>query len=96
MAAANATTVFATSPLLGVDVGAKSSTAAFKLLTVAQCSNGYRHFYGRASEALGSIETVLLRSLGSMSSDSGSGGFTMNAPGGLTSGQYGWCRKTAL
>lgn len=96
MAASYANSVFTDTPLAGIDVGAKSSTAAFKLLTNINASDGRRWFYARASEALGSIDTVILRSAGSMSSDAGSAGFTLNAPGGLTAGQYGWCRKTSL
>lgn len=50
----------------------------------------------RASEALGSIDTVKIGAAGSASSDSGSAGWTLNAPGGLTAGQYGWARRTSL
>ena len=50
----------------------------------------------RASEALGSITTVIVGTAGSASSDSGSAGWTLNAPGGLTSGQYGWAQRTTL
>lgn len=96
MAANTAATVFTDTPLCGIDVGAKSSTISFKLLTNFNASDGRRYFYVRASEALGSIETVKIGNSGSASSDAGSAGFTMNAPGGLTSGQYGWARKTAL
>lgn len=96
MAAYTSSTVFTDGVLVGMDVGAKSSTAAFKLLTNTLGSNGYRHIYVRASEALGSIDTVLVRSLGSASSDAGSAGWTLNSPGGLTAGAYGWARRTAL
>lgn len=96
MPAATSTTVFTDTPLSGIDVGAKSSTPAFAPMTNFNASNGYRYFYVRASEALGSIETVKIGASGSASSDAGSAGFTLNAPGGLTAGQYGWARKTAL
>lgn len=96
MAANTSAAVFATVPTLGVDVGAKSSTAAFKPLTRVQASDGKSYIYVRASEALGSVDTVKIGASGSASSDSGSAGFTLNAPGGLTAGQYGWARKTSL
>lgn len=96
MAAATSTTVFAVDSILGVDVGAKSSTPAHRLLTSFQCSDGKRWLYVRASEAIGSIETIKIGAAGSASTDAGSAGFTTNAPGGLTAGQYGWARKTSL
>jgi hypothetical protein len=96
MAANLATTVFTDTPLLGIDVGAKSSTPAFAPKTNFSASDGYRYFYVKASEALGSVETIKVGAAGSASSDAGSAGFTLNAPGGLTAGQYGWARKTAL
>mgnify|MGYP006344011899 CR=1 FL=1 len=96
MAANTAATVFTDTPLAGIDVGAKSSTISFKLLTNVAASDGHRYYYVRASEAIGSIATVIVGNAGSASTDAGSAGFTMNAPGGLTSGQYGWARKTAL
>ncbi|MDB5441096.1 MAG: hypothetical protein JWM33_3523 [Caulobacteraceae bacterium] len=96
MPANTATSVFSDTPVVGIDVGAKSSTPAFKPKTNFLGSDGYRYFYVRASEVLGSIDTVKIGAAGSASSDIGSAGFTLNAPGGLTAGQYGWARKTAL
>lgn len=96
MAAVTSSTVFTNTAVAGVSVGAKSSTAAFAVLTNILSSNGHRFIYVKASEALGSVDTVLVRSLGSASSDAGSAGFTLNAPGGLTAGQYGWAQRTTL
>ena len=96
MAAYTSSTVFASTPIAGVDVGAKSSTAAFDTLTNFLGSNGKRHIYVKASEALGSIDTVIIGAAGSASSDAGSAGWTLNAPGGLTAGQYGWAHRTSL
>jgi hypothetical protein len=96
MSASTSTTVYAVDGSVGVDVGAKSSTPAFKALFNFDGSDGKRWFYVKASEALGSVDTVKIGAAGSASSDSGSAGFTLNAPGGLTTGQYGWAHKTAL
>lgn len=96
MPAATATTVFSVTPLAGIDVGAKSSTPAFKLKTKTTASDGYVYIYVQANEALGSQDTVIVSTSGSVSSDAGSAGWTLNAPGGLTAGQYGWARRTSL
>lgn len=96
MAALTSSSVWAVSPLMGVDVGAKSSTPAFKALTSFLGSTGYRYFYVKASEAIGSITTIKVGTAGSASDDSGSAGFTANVPGGAATGQYFWARKTAL
>lgn len=98
MPANTASTVYSVTPVAGIDVGAKGSTSpgGLELLTRVQGSDGLDYILCRASEALGSIGTVLVRSAGSASSDSGSAGWTLNAPGGLTAGQYGWARRTSL
>lgn len=97
MAASNSTQVWATTPIAGVDVGAAgSSSPKFDVLTSFRGSDFKTWVYVKASEALGSIETIKLGNSGSASSDSGSAGYTMNAAGGLTTGQYGWAHKTAI
>lgn len=96
MPAATATTVYSVTPILGIDVGAKSSTPAYKLKTKVTGSDGYVYMYVQANEALGSIDTVIVSASGSVSSDAGSAGWTLNAPGGLTVSQYGWARRTSL
>lgn len=96
MAAATSSTVFSVTPIAGVDVGAKSSTPAHRLLTKLVASDGKVYIYGKASEAIGSITTVKVGAAGSLSDDSGSAGWTANCPGGLTTGQYGWVRRTTL
>ena len=97
MAANTATTVFSDTPLVGVDVGAKSSTPAFKLGTNFLGSDGYRYFYIKANATITSVATIKLpTTFIVVSTDSGSAGFTMNFPSGAVAGQYGWCRKTSL
>ena len=98
MAAVTNTTVFTVTPIAGVSVGAKSSTKSDLLapLTKVGASNGHTFIVVRASEALGSTSTVKIGAAGSASSDAGSAGWTLNAPGGLTTGQYGWAQRTTL
>jgi hypothetical protein len=91
------TTVFSLTPSLGINLGATGvSTPAFPRLTTVLGSDGHKYLYVQANEALGSIDTVIVAQTGSCSSDAGSAGWTLNVPGGLTTGQYGWAKKTSL
>lgn len=94
--AATAATVFAVTPLAGIDLDAKSSTPAFALLTLVNANDGKHHVYARASEALSSTATILVRSAGSASSDSGSAGWAVSTTGGVTAGQYFFAARTAI
>lgn len=94
---AASTTVFSTTPLLGLKLGATgTSTPAMPLLSACLASNGHKFLYVQANETLGSVDTVIVAATGSCSSDSGSAGWTLNVPGGLTAGQYGWAQRTTL
>lgn len=94
--ASNASTVYAVSPLVNVDLDDKSSAPKFKLLTALLGSDGRKHIYVRASEALGSTSTVKIGANGSASSDAGSAGYDCNTTGGVAAGQHFWARRTAL
>jgi len=94
--ASTSSTVYATSPVLGVDLDSKSTTPTHKLLTPVFASDGRKHVYARASEALGSASTVKIGAAGSASSDAGSAGYDCNTTGGVASGLYFWARKTSL
>lgn len=94
---AASTTVFATTPLLGMKLGATAvSTPAVPALTKVTANDGHVYIYGKASEAIGSISTCKIGAAGSVSDDSGSAGWTCNVPGGLAAGQYGWLKRTTL
>jgi len=94
---AASTTVFATTPSLGINLGATGvSTPAFALLTRVQGNDGHDYMYVQANEALGSVDTVIVGATGSCSSDGGSAGWTLNVPGGLTAGAYGWAKRTSV
>lgn len=94
--ASTSATVYSTTPLAGIDLDAKASTPAFKPLTAVFGSDGRKHVYSRASEALGSASTVKIGAAGSASSDAGSAGYDCNTTGGVAALQYFWARKTSL
>ena len=94
--ASTSSVVYATTPIAGVDLDSKSSTPAFKALTPVLASDGRKHVYARASEALASTDTIKIGASGSASSDSGSAGYDCNTTGGVATGQYFWARKTSL
>jgi hypothetical protein len=94
---AASTTVFATTPLLGLKLGdSPSSTPKVAALTKCHASDGKVYIYGKASEAIGSITTCKIGAAGSVSDDSGSAGWTANVPGGAATGQYFWLKRTTL
>lgn len=95
---AASTTVFSTSPLAGMKLSDKGSTQpqGIAALTKVNGNDGKVYMLVKASEAIGSIETVKIGSAGSASSDSGSAGWTANVPGGAATGQYFWARRTTL
>lgn len=94
--ASNSSAVFATSPILGVDLDSKSSVPTHALLTPVFASDGRKHVYVRASEALGSASSVKIGAAGSASSDAGSAGFSCDTTGGVAAGQYFWARRSSL
>jgi hypothetical protein len=96
MAANTSAEVFSVDPLLGFDVGEVSSTPSQRLKTKFTGSDGYVYMYVQANEAIGSVGTVVITSAGSASTDSGSAGWTANAPGGAAAGEYFWARRTSL
>ncbi len=94
--ASTAATVFTVTPLSGIDLDSKASTPAFAVLTLINGNDGKHHVYARASEALASTATILVRSAGSASSDAGSAGWSVNTSGGVAAGQYFWANRVAI
>lgn len=91
------TTVFSTSPVIGLKLGdTASSTPRVAALTKVFANDGKVYIYFKASEAIGSISTVKIGAAGSASDDSGSAGWTANVPSGAAAGQYGWAKRTTL
>jgi len=95
--ASTASSVYATgAALLGVDLDSKSSTPAHKALTTVFGSDGRKHIYAKASEALGSASTCKIGAAGSASSDAGSAGFTCDTTGGVAVGQWFWAKGASI
>lgn len=93
---AASTTVFSTTPTLGVVLNSKASTPAFAANTRLNGNDGHVYLYVKASEAIGSITTCIIGTSGSASTDSGSAGWTANVTGGAAAGQYFWVKRTTL
>jgi len=93
---AASTTVFSTTPLAGIKLDEIGSTPSQAILTRVNGSNGHVFLYVLASEAIGSVTTCIIGAAGSASSDSGSAGWTANAPGGAAAGEYFWVQRTTL
>jgi hypothetical protein len=94
---AASTTVFNTTPLLGLKLGATGvSTPALPLLTRCFGNDGHDYLYVQANEAIGSVDTIIVGATGSCSTDAGSAGWTANVPGGATAAQYFWAKRTSL
>lgn len=90
-------TVFSTSPLAGMKLSFVGSTAQQAVLTTVFASDGHVYrLVQSGGSAIGSIATVAIGTAGSARNDSGSAGFSMNAPGGIVSGQKAWAKKTTL
>lgn len=96
MAAATSATLWAITPIAGVDLGSKASTPSHAALTRLNGNDGHVYIYAKASEAIGSITTVIIGTAGSASSDAGSAGWTANVPGGAATGQFFWAKRTTL
>lgn len=90
------TTVFATTPLIGIKLSHVGSTPIVAALTKVNGNDGKVYMYVKASEAIGSTATVVIGASGSASTDSGSAGWTSNAAGGAATGEYFWARRTSL
>ena len=90
------TTVFSTSPVLGLALSDKSSVPKVAALTKVFASDGKVYIYAKASETIGSISTCKIGAAGSASDDSGSAGWTANVAGGAAVGQHFWCKRTTL
>jgi hypothetical protein len=93
---AASTTVFATTPVVGLKLSDKGSTPVVAALTKVTANDGKVYIYCKASEAIGSITTVKVGAAGSASDDTGSAGWTANVSGGAATGQYFWAKRTTL
>lgn len=88
------------SPLLGVNLDAKTSAAAFPLGTAVMAKDGFRYLYVLADTAHASTANIIVSSGGSFSADTaasaGAAGFVCRTTGGVARGQYFWARAKKL
>lgn len=97
--AATSSTVFAVTPIAGVDLDAKSSTLQFAALTPVLANDGRKHVVALATGSLGSTANVTLGAAGTASAAASAGvasSFTVNTTAGVVSGQKFWARSNFL
>jgi hypothetical protein len=97
--ASNSTTVFTTSPVLGVDLDSKSSVPAFAVLTPVWANDGRKHIYLKANGTLGSTANCTVGSSGSAVSAASAGvanSYSINTTGGVVAGEYFWARSNTV
>lgn len=97
--ASSSTLVFATSPLLGVDLDSKASAAAHAVLTAVWANDGRKHIYLKANGSLGSTANCTVGASGSAVSAASAGvanSYAINTTGGVVAGQYFWARSNTV
>lgn len=97
--AATAATVFTVTPIVGVDLDAKSSTLNFAALTPVLANDGRKHVVALAAGTLGSTANVTLGAAGTAAAAASAGvvnSFSVNVTGGVVSGQKWFARSNFL
>ncbi len=92
--ASNSTLVFATTPILGVDLDSKSSTPAFGVLTPVWSNIGRKNIYLKAAGTLASTAYLTAGASGSAVSAASAlvATYTVNTTGGVVANQYFWAQ----
>jgi len=97
--ASTAATIFATSPMLGVDLDSKASTPAFAVLTPVWANDGRKHIYLKANGTFASTANATVGTSGSAVSAASAGvanSYQCNTTGGVVTGQYFWARLNTV
>lgn len=97
--ASTASVVFATFPLLGVDLDSKASTPAFAVLTPIWANDGRKHIYLKANGTFASTANCTAGASGSAVSAASAGvanSYQINTTGGVVAGQYFWARSNTV
>ena len=96
--ASNSSVIFVTSPIAGVDLDSKASTAAFPVLTPVWANDGRKHIYLKANGTLSSTANITAGTSGSAVSAASAGvaTYTVNTTGGVVANQYFWARSTSV
>lgn len=91
--------VFATTPLLGIDLDSKSSTPAVAALTSVFANDGRKHIYLKAVGTLASTANCTAGAVGSATAAASAGvanSYQCNTTGGVVAGQYFWARSNVV
>lgn len=94
--ASTSSVIYATTPMLGVDLDAKASTPAFAVLTTCHANDGRKHIYLKANGTLASTANCTVGASGSAVSAASAGvaqSFSINTTGGVVVGQYFWAKS---
>lgn len=97
--ASTSSVIFSTSPKVGVDLDAKSSTLPFAALDAVIANDGRKHVVALAQGTLGSTANITLGAAGSAAAAASAGvasSFTVNTTGGVVTGQKFWARSNFL
>lgn len=97
--ASTANVIFATSPMLGVDLDSKSSTPTHRVLTTVHANDGRRHIYLKAVGTLGSTANCTAGAVGSATSAASAGvanSYNVDTTGGVVIGQYFWAKNNTV
>jgi hypothetical protein len=97
--AATSSTIYAVTPLAGVDLGSKASAPAVAVLTTAWDNGGRENIYLKAVGSLGSTANVTVGTSGSAVSAASAGianSFNVDTAGGVVVGQYFWARRNTV
>ena len=97
--ASTSATVFATSPMLGVDLDSKASTSQFAVKTVVWANDGRKHILLRAAGTLASTANCTVGTSGSAVSAASSGvanSYSVDTTGGVVATQYFWAKLNTV
>lgn len=97
--ASTAATIFSITPIVGVDLDAKSSTLQFSALTPVLANDGRKHVVALAVSTLGSTANVTLGAAGSAAAAASAGvvnSFNVNCSGGVVAGQKWFARSNFI
>ena len=91
-------TIFAVTPVLGVDLDSKGSTFAFPKLMNCFGNDGRKHTVALAGGTLSSIANMTIGTSGSAISAASVGvaTYTVNTSGGVVIGQHFFARQIAI
>lgn len=97
--ASSAATQFTSTPIIGVDLDAKSSTLPFAALTMVNGNDGRSHVVALATGTHASTANVTLGAAGSTAAAASAGvtnSYNVNCTGGVVIGQRFWAKANFI